>query len=175
MSTDEADGPADDEALFRALSERLRVDVVAATPGWVVRSVERIHDAWAGSTPAAVRVEAEQAGAAAAAALDRRLGDLLGRDIDGQRTNPLSLIRGAARWPTEVLSRAGVPPVVRDDFERERFPDDVYGLAPAGFADLGPGLTGVGMAWGAAKAKVHLARHRPARHGPARHRPRAAP
>ena len=152
----------DDEVLFEALSERLRADIVAAAPAWVLGSVRRIHDAWAGGTPDAVRADAEQAGAEAAADLDRRLGDLLVRDVDEQRTNPLSVIRGAARWPTGVLARAGVPPVVRDDFERERFPDDAYGLAPAGFADLGPGLREVGLAWGAAKAKLHLGRHRSA-------------
>ncbi len=37
-------------------------------------------------------------------------------DIDEQRTTPLALIRGAVRYPTEVLRAAGVPPVERDRF-----------------------------------------------------------
>ena len=45
--------------------------------------------------------------------------------------------------------------------KRERaFPDDVYDLAPASFADVDPALHEPGLVWGAAKAHVHLARRR---------------
>ena len=36
----------------------------------------------------------------------------------------------------------------------------VYDLAPANFADVDPALAEPGLLWGAAKAHVHLARHR---------------
>jgi hypothetical protein len=85
---------------------------------------------------------------------------LLATDIDEQATTPLSLLRGAVRYPTAVLRDAGVPPARRDEQQERLFPDDVYDLAPATFADVDPALAEVGMAWGAAKAFEHLQRHK---------------
>jgi hypothetical protein len=59
-----------------------------------------------------------------------------------------------------VLRAAGVPPVRRDEFAEHAFPDDVYDLAPASFADVDPSLHEPGLVWGAAKAHVHLSRRR---------------
>ena len=84
----------------------------------------------------------------------------LGRDIDDQADTPLAILRGAVEYPTEVLRRAGVPPVERDEFARRSFPTDVYGLAPANLADVAPELAEPGLVWGAAKAHAHLARRR---------------
>jgi hypothetical protein len=53
-----------------------------------------------------------------------------------------------------------VPHVRRDEFDERADPDDVYALAPAAFADVDESLTGPGIAWGAAKAHVHMARYR---------------
>ena len=87
---------------------------------------------------------------------------LLALDIDEQRSTPLSLLREAVRYPTEVLRRAGVEPVgERDDVRVRLFPDDVYDLSPAAFADVDPRLTEPGLVWGAAKAYEHLRRHKP--------------
>jgi hypothetical protein len=50
---------------------------------------------------------------------------------------------------------------VRRDAEAVRqFPADPYDLTPMTFADLDPELAEAGIAWGAAKAHVHLARRR---------------
>ncbi len=86
---------------------------------------------------------------------------LLEADIDDQRTTPLALLRTAVRYPTEVLWAAGVPAGARDRFVEEAFPDDIYGLSPASFAEVDPGLADVGISWGAAKAFEHKRRHRP--------------
>jgi hypothetical protein len=83
---------------------------------------------------------------------------LLQTDIDAQTTTPLSLLRQAVRYPTEVLRAAGVPPVRRDAFAEARFPEDDYDLAPATLADVAPGLVELGLAWGAAKAMAHQRR-----------------
>ena len=124
--------------------------------GWVVSCVHRHTD-----DEAAVDA-ARTAGVEAAAAVVEELRDLLARDIDGQRTTPLAVLRGAVRWPTDVLRTAGVPPARRDDFSIDRFPDDVYDLTPATFADVHPQVGDAGIAWGAAKAFTHRARHAPA-------------
>lgn len=129
--------------------------IEAALPGWVERSV-RARLAGGGpevdeATAGAGRRAADEVGSAV-----RRL---LEADIDEQPTTPLALLRGAVRYPTEVLREAGVAPVPRDPVQEQLFPDDVYDLAPASFADVDPSLFEPGIQWGAAKAFVHKQRH----------------
>ena len=137
----------------------LAAAVEEALPGWVERSVERLLVAFAGTADPGAMEEARDAGRRAAQDVGGRVRALLEADVDDQRTNPLAVLRSAVRYPTEVLARAGVPPVVRDDFSQERFPDDVYDLSPAAFADVDSALHQLGLEWGAAKAWVHMQRH----------------
>jgi hypothetical protein len=99
------------------------------------------------------------AGQQAAVEVGPALRRLLEADVDEQRTTPLSLLRSAVRYPTEVLREAGVEPAARDAFAQERFPDDPYDLSPATLADIDESLAEVGLAWGAAKAWAHKQRH----------------
>lgn len=147
--------PVDEHA--RALAVGIR----AALPGWVAQSVERLLVAYRGSADPTVMASAREAATAAAADIGDRVGALLAADIDEQQANPLYLLREAVRYPTEVLRSAGVPPVERDRFAEERFPDDDYDLTPASFADIDPDLLPLGLAWGAAKAWEHRRRHAP--------------
>ena len=101
-------------------------------------------------------VEAELTGAVADAVAE--LGTLLALDIDEQRSTPLTVLRAAARLPTRVLADGGTPTPRRDEMARRMEPDDVYDLGPATFADISPAVAEAGMAWGAAKAFVHLRR-----------------
>jgi hypothetical protein len=89
-----------------------------------------------------------------------RLADLLEADIDTQRTNPLAVLRNATALPTAALADAGIEPVARDAFAIERFPDDIYALHPATWADVDESLTDPGLRWSAAKAFEHRRRHR---------------
>lgn len=130
-----------------------------ALPRWVERSVDRVYRAWAGPPPAAVVEAARRAGSEAAGDVGGRVRDLLAVDIGDQRTTPLALLRQAVRYPSAVLAGAGVPPVRRDSVDEAMFPDDLYALAPARFADIDPALADVGLAWGAAKAWAHRRRH----------------
>lgn len=135
--------------------------IEAALPGWVERSVRRrLDDAGiCGDAATAARSDALAAGEQARQEVGRAVRALLEADIDQQATTPLSLMRSAVRYPTQVLRRAGVPPVVRDRVQEALLPDDVYDLAPATFADIDPALTEPGIAWGAAKAYAHIRRH----------------
>ncbi|MCB0970122.1 MAG: hypothetical protein KDA97_01200, partial [Acidimicrobiales bacterium] len=101
-----------------------------------------------------------EAAVAAADDVGARLRELLAADVDEQRTGPLAVVRAAVSYPTDVLRRAGVPAVVRDEFAERAFVEDRYGLAPAAFADLDEGLADLGLRWGAAKAHVVLRRRR---------------
>ena len=104
---------------------------------------------------------ARAAGAEAAEALGPELRALLAADVDEQRANPMAVGRRAVAWPTAVLQSAGAAPAERDDYNRRHFPDDAYGITPAGFSDLDPELADLGILWGALKARAHLSRHRP--------------
>jgi hypothetical protein len=140
-------------------ADALASGIEAALPGWVTRSVERIMRAWTGEVPAEVAGAAEQAGRQAQRQTGAAVRALLAADVDEQRTTPLALVRQAVRYPTAVLGRAGVPPVDRDRFAEQAFPDDSYDLSPATWADVDPGLTELGLTWGAAKAFEHKRRH----------------
>jgi len=152
---DRRDDP-DDARRLAAVADALADAVEAALPSWVARAVATR----APLLTAEVRAAAADAGARAAADLGPRLRALLATDVDEQRGNPLALLREAVRYPTEVLRCAGAPAPPRDPFAERAFPDDVYGLAPATWADVDPGLHERGIVWGAAKAHVVLARRR---------------
>ena len=134
---------------------------IAALPGWVARCV-----AWAceraGVTAQELCVPVRAAGLQCVAEIGPPLRDLLATDVDAQQTTPLTVLRSAVRFPTEVLADGGVPAPERDDFDASRFPDDPYGLTPASFADIDPDLGPIGIAWGAAKAFEVLQRRRTA-------------
>lgn len=149
-----------DDAKLAAIAEALADAVDAALPGWVERSVARLVEAHQGVLTGQVRAAAADAGRRAAAELGADVRRLLATDVDEQRANPLAVLRSAVRYPAEVLAAAGVPPVVRSRFDEEAFPADDYGLTPATWADIDPGLHERGIVWGAAKAHVVLARRR---------------
>jgi hypothetical protein len=132
--------------------------VVAALPGWVERSVARRIG---GDADPAVLAAARDAGRRAAAEVGEAVRTLVALDIDDQRSTPLTLLRAAVRYPTEVLQAAGVPPVERDPIQIRLLPDDLYDLSPASFADVDPALREPGLMWGAAKALAHRRRHSP--------------
>ncbi len=139
-------------------------DLIAAvgrvTAQWVVRSVVETADAVHPGAGAALVGEAARVGEQARVELVERLTELLGRDVEAQPRGPLVVLRDAVSFPTEGLRAAGIPAVDRDEVEVRAFPDDVYGLVPASFADFHPDLSDPGVAWGAAKAHVIMARRR---------------
>jgi hypothetical protein len=155
--------PHDDPGDAAALAEHARVladAVEAAVPGWIDRSIRRVLAEQGIALDEALAGRIEAASAEAGAEGTRRIRALLATDIDEQAGNPLSVLRSLVRHATEVLRAAGARPAARDEFAQRAFPDDVYDLSPATFADVDPSLHEPGLIWGAAKAHVHLARRR---------------
>ncbi len=154
MEPDPDDGRSPEDQLAE-LATALVDGVVAALPDWMVRCVQ------ARSTEGAEvpQDRLTEAGRHAADEVGERLRTLLSADVDEQWTGPLAVLRDAARYPTDLLAAAGVAPVDRDPDAERMFPDDLYDLTPASFADVHPDLAGPGVAWGAAKAYVHRRRH----------------
>ena len=146
-------------------SERLVDGVVEALPSWAEREVRRLLDAWARHAPVdrdGIAAAARRAGEAAAQRVGAELRLLFGLDPGDQRVTPLQVVRSAHVEVAPVLEAAGLPHVERDDFAERALPDDHYGLAPDTLADLGgEELNDAHLAWGAAKAAVHLARRPP--------------
>ncbi len=132
----------------------------AALPGWITGCILRVAQASAGEVSPELAAAATAAGLEVQAQTGAAVRQLLAADIDAQRTTPLALLRQAVQVPTRVLRAAGIPPVARDRFAREAFPDDDYDLSPASWADVDPGLAELGITWGAAKAFEHRRRHR---------------
>ena len=160
------DAAREDEARALARLDETCAAIVAGVerqvPGWARAHVERLLDAW-GHARADARVRAEaqtaEAGAAAARRIVAELRALFAMDPQQQQATPLEVVRTAYREPTEVLAAAGVPPIVRDEFDERAWPDDVYGLVPRTLGDLGdPELAPLHLAWGMAKATVLRAR-----------------
>ncbi|HEX3668692.1 MAG TPA: hypothetical protein VHY55_05995 [Acidimicrobiia bacterium] len=160
------DAAREDEARALARLDETGAAIVAGVerqvPGWARAQVERLLDAW-GRAPADARVRAEaqsaEAGVAAARRIVAELRALFALDPAQQQATPLEVVRTAYLEPTAVLAAAGVPPIVRDEFDERAWPDDVYGLVPRTLGDLGdPELAPLHLAWGMAKATVIRAR-----------------
>lgn len=143
---------SDDDKLA-AYAEALRAGLVTHTGDWV----ERVIVAHVGPdrSPAIV--------ASLMTDVDRALvdvGALLATDIDAQRANPLAMIRSLVAPITAALRDAGVASVNRDPDAQRLFPNDLFDLTPGAFSDVHPDLHMPGLAWGAAKAHVHIQRRR---------------
>lgn len=128
-------------------------------PSWLERCVtERANMQGIGLVPDDERIRTMVAAAAPQVIAD--ITTLLDTDVDAQTTNPLSILRAAVMWPTQVLRELGVHPITRDEFAERNAPDDVYGLAPAGWDDIDERVRTPGLMWGAWKAAVVLHRRR---------------
>ena len=163
MPIDDAPRPLDDPGDAASLARyaaALADGIESAIPGWVERSVRSVLADQGIAIDEALAARIDEAGRAAQAEGTDRARQLLATDIDAQAGNPLSVLRGLVGHATAVLAAAGAQPVVRDAFSERNFPDDVYDLTPASFADVDPVLHEAGLVWGAAKAHVHLARRR---------------
>jgi hypothetical protein len=167
--------PEEEARAFERLAETgaaIAAGVEAQVPRWVEAQVERLLDAWGRAAPevrARAAADAVRAGDVASRRIVVELWELFETDPERQATTPLEIVRTAYREPTGVLAAAGVPAVVRDEFDERAWPDDVYGLVPRTLGDLGdPELAPLHLAWGVAKATVLRGRHarnarRPAR------------
>lgn len=161
MSDERPTGPsAEDLVALDRYAAALADGIEASLASWVERCVVGTIESRGGLVTGVVRARAREAGAAATADVAPRVRALLAIDIDEQRTGPLAIVREAVIHPTAVLVEAGVAPADRDAQAIALFPDDLYDLVPASFADLDPALAEAGIAWGAAKAHVHLMRRR---------------
>lgn len=140
-------------------SDRLLRNVTAVVVPWATRLVdERLAS---DGLIDGVSREARRSSVAEAERLAvDGLTELLTLDAEQQRTNPLTVLRSATVPLSRFLASVGATPIARDEFDRRSFPDDVFGLAPATWADIDPSLVEPGLEWGAWKAATIISRRR---------------
>lgn len=143
---------SDDDKLA-AYAEDLLTGLIAHTSDWV----EGVITARIGPDAAQPMLSVLSAD------VDRALADvaeLLRADIDAQRANPLAVIRSLVAPMTAQLRGIDATRANRDPDAERLFPDDVFDITPGAFSDIHPDLHLPGLAWGAAKAHVHIQRRR---------------
>jgi len=146
-------------AQVRQAADAIAAELRVVVPRVVELQVRGLVAAWGRLSPEerhAVERAARAAGSRAAADLAEAWEVESAKPLPEQRHGPLEFLRSLRRYPTEVLSAAGIPAVRRDRFMEERFPDDVYGLIVERFLEL-PGGTGANLhalhlAWGVGRA-----------------------
>ena len=144
---------ADDEARLAEIAAELAALLHEQVPGWMRRRARSILP---GIDPA--RLETTLADTMEA--LGPELERILAADVDAGVGTPLAAIRAATGGVTRLLLDCGAVASDRDAFDVRAFPDDLFGLGPASFADIDQGLHEPGLRWGAARAHVHLRRRR---------------
>ena len=141
-------------------AQRLLTVVVNAVPPWVDSMVRKYVRRHAGVVSDDVVAAIAIASREAKKYVEEHLTQLMHTDVDDQQTNPLQILRDAARFPTRVLQEAGVPAPQRDHFDEQINPHDAYGLGPYTWRDLGEEVHDAGIEWGAWKAATVLSRRR---------------
>lgn len=141
-------------------AKRLLDVVVSAVPVWIDDSVRKIVCRHLGVVNDDIAAEIVVAGKEAQDFVSQRLSILLTTDVDEQSSNPLQILRDSARFPTQILLNAGIPTPKRDHFDEQINPDDVFGLGPYTWRDLGEDVHDAGIEWGAWKAATVLSRRR---------------
>lgn len=157
--------PSLDEATARRrleeASEALVEGVGRVLPAWAATAAGTLLTAWGrldADREAQVVEAARKAGEQAAGRVAGELRGLFALDPAEQRATPLQIIRTAVAEPTAVLAAAGLPDVVRDEFDERAWPEDRFGLVPRTLKDLDLDLAAVHFAWGIAKAALLRAR-----------------
>lgn len=151
----EASPPTPDAApdeILRHAGLMLGQAIIDVLPDWAAHVVVQLADT-------SFDERGRRAGDAVVEMVAPLLAALLAADVDAQRGTPLALLRQSIAPMTEVLRDAGVARPLRDELEVAMGPDDVFGIAPRTYADLGEQVHEAGLRWGVAKAFAHRARH----------------
>ncbi len=147
---------------LQEIGAQLGKELEEALPRWVEACVRNTYEASGAQWHQQIADETSNAANKCVKELMQELTELFEADVDRQIANPMSILRKAAVYPTEVLVGNEVPPVQRDDYSEVTFPQDIYDLTPAAFLDFGQRCHELGITWCAAKAHAHFARRREA-------------
>jgi len=151
---------SDDEVELCRISDDFAERLVGSLPGWLERvATQRMFDATGRGPDEADRRSIAACCGHIADRVAPLVRDVVTADVDSAAGSPLALLREAVGPLNALLDELGVAHASRDRMAAELFPDDPHDLGPASFADIDPELVEFGVAWGAARAHVHLRRH----------------
>ena len=145
---------------YASASDDLVAAVDRVVENWLVRIAQERLTQHFGDVPTDLREAVKQAAHEGRMRTVERLAQVLRADVDAQQANPLQILRQSVVHVATVLRKAGVPEVLRDEFDASINPGDVYSLYPAHWSDVDESLTEPGIVWGAAKAATVLQRRR---------------
>lgn len=141
-----------DDEKFAQYGQLLNAAVCEAVRPWLVRELTiRVGEI---DGELAERIEGT------ALEVERSIAELVAADVDEPLSGPLERIRVATQPLNDELERRGVAPPARNPVDQQMRPLDRYELGPMTFRDLSEAMHEAGITWGAAKAHLHLARHR---------------
>jgi hypothetical protein len=141
-------------------SQALFDAVIHAVPVWITRRIHEIVQMAPSGDKESVLSEVTQVAQQTQYFVSQHLQQLLGQDVDAQRSNPLHILRRSTAIATKVLQLAQIPFVHRDEFDTSALPDDVYAIGPLTWRDLSEEVHEVGITWGAWKAATVIQRRR---------------
>lgn len=141
-------------------AESLRVAVSQAYAPWLTARVTEVARASGRALSPEARVQLSEIVRTVADDVLAEFSTLLSTDVDAQRENPLHVLRRGSRQIAEFLAAEKTPAPSRDEFEERAMPDDVYGIGPLAWRDLGERVHEAGIEWGAWKAATVLTRRR---------------
>lgn len=141
---------SDDDAKFTEYGLALHRAVVSAVRPWLRATVLSRH--------AVIDDDLEQVLDTVAISIDSSIAELVQADIDTPLSGPLERIRQCVEPVNQALAERGVDTPRRNTIDIEMRPADVYDLGPMTFRDLSDEVHDAGIAWGAAKAHLHLKR-----------------
>lgn len=147
-----ADDRSEDEQRFEQYGQALHSAVARAFSPWLTALLE------SRSGESQLPEEVLAAIDAAATEAVSNIETLVRSDVDTALSGPLEQIRRAMTELAPVLDAHGFERPPRDPVDSEMRPDDVHGLGPMAFMDLGDEVHEAGIAWGAAKAYLHRQR-----------------
>lgn len=143
-----------DDEKFHAYGQQLLTGVSSSIRGWLNTTISnRLGEA---TFDHDLQRELEQV----SCDVEQSITTLVNADVDEPLSGPLERIRRAVEPLNDALENRGAPQPARDPVEAAMRPADQYALGPMTFRDLGDDVHEAGIAWGAAKAHLHLQRRR---------------
>jgi len=128
-------------------------------------ATNRLIDALVAAFPSYLRHRLDEMGVIAGSSIDDVIvaaADELSASLEAhlrspaaaQTDSPLELVRRATVTITEALALMGLRPQPRDDWEKSRYPEDLFALYPASSRDLGEEVWRLHIGWGRSKAEA---------------------
>lgn len=142
--------PTTDEEKYLEYGRALRSAVDEAISPWLTSTLQERNNGQA--LPAEIVDAIAEVRVTALANITK----LIEAEVSAPLSGPLEQIRRAVTPLGAILDEHDFDRPRRDPQDEEMRPEDVHGLGPLSFMDLGEQVQVAGISWGAAKAHLHM-------------------